>query len=90
MSGKYLTLKEINIAKHEQEVWNSMLKRGLIDPSKFVRTAYVVCGCGAEGCGFITKWVKNYSHNVVDIVQQKMLYQKWLEEHNNDKLVRNM
>lgn len=82
--GKYLTLKEVNIARHEQEVWNSMLKRGLIDPSKFVRTQYVVCGCGAEGCGFIARWMKSDSWNV-DLEQQKFLYQKWLEEHNGVK-----
>lgn len=78
--GKYLTQKEVNIARHEQEVWNSMLNRGLIDPSKFVRTGYVVCGCGAEGCGFVTRWMKDYPQ-VVDLEQQKLLYNKWLEEH---------
>lgn len=79
--GKRLSLKEINIARHDQEVWNSMLKRGLIDPSKFVRTHYVVCGCGAEGCGFITRWMKG--PRVVDLEQQKFLYEKWLEEHQH-------
>ena len=61
-----------------------MLKRGEIDPSKFVRTQYIVCGCGVEGCGFITKWLKTQP-NVVDLEQQKFLYRKWLEEHNRDK-----
>lgn len=78
--GKYLSIKENNIARHQQECWNSMLKRGLIDPSKFVRTQYVVCGCGAEGCGFIARWMKG-QQNVMDLAQQKELYQKWLEEH---------
>lgn len=76
--GKYLTQKEINIARHEQEVWNSQLKRGLIDPSQFVRTHYVVCGCGAEGCGFITRWTKDWH---IDLEEQQQLYQRWLEEH---------
>lgn len=80
MSGKFLTPKEISAAKHEQEVWNSQLKRGLIDPSKFVKTQYVVCGCGRESCGFITRWMKTTPW-VVDLEQQKALYQKWLEEH---------
>lgn len=79
--GKRLSQKEINIARHEQEVWNSMLKRGMIDPSQFVRTQYIVCGCGAEGCGFITRWMKT-QQNVLDLEEQKLLYQKWLEEHN--------
>ena len=80
--GKYLTQKEINIARHEQEVWNSRLKRGLIDPSQFVRTHYVVCGCGAEGCGFITRWAKDWH---IDLEEQQQLYQRWLEEHNKDE-----
>ncbi len=80
--GKYLTQKEINIARHEQEVWNSRLKRGLIDPSQFVRTHYVVCGCGAEGCGFITRWAKDRH---IDLEEQQQLYQRWLEEHNKDE-----
>lgn len=79
--GKRLSQKEINIARHEQEVWNSMLKRGMIDPSQFVRTQYIVCGCGAEGCGFITRWMKT-QQNVFDLEEQKLLYKKWLEEHN--------
>lgn len=81
MSGKFMSPKDLSAARHEQEVWNSMLKRGLIDPSRFVRTHYVVCGCGREGCGFITTWLKTYP-NVVDLEQQKFLYQKWLEEHS--------
>lgn len=82
MSGKFMSRKDLHEARREQEIWNSMLKRGEIDPTKFVRTAYVVCGCGAEGCGFITRWMKDYP-NVVDLEQQKFLYQKWLEEHAN-------
>jgi hypothetical protein len=81
--GKYLSPKDLSAAKYEQEIWDSMLKRGLIDPSKFVRTHYVVCGCGAEGCGFITRWMKDQP-NVVDLEQQKFLYNKWLEEHPKD------
>jgi hypothetical protein len=84
MTGKFLSDKDIAAAKHEQEVWNSQLKRGLIDPSKFVRIGYVVCGCGRQGCGFITRWMKNQP-NVIDLQQQKELYQKWLEEHKPDK-----
>ena len=82
MSGKFMSRRDLHEARREQEIWNSMLKRGEIDPTKFVRTAYVVCGCGAEGCGFITRWLKEYP-NVVDLEQQRALYQKWLEEHSN-------
>ena len=78
--GRFLTPKDLHEAKREQEIWNSMLKRGEIDPSKFVRTEYVVCGCGVEGCGFITTWKKDYP-NVVDLEEQQRLYQEWLAFH---------
>ena len=58
MSGKFMRKKDIEAARREQEIFNSMVNRGEIDPSTFTRTAYVVCGCGAEGCGFITRWQK--------------------------------
>lgn len=82
--GKRLSLKEINIARHEQEIFNSRVNRGVIDPTKFVRTQYVVCGCGAEGCGFITRWMKSDSWNV-DLEQQQELYQQWLQYHAEKK-----
>jgi hypothetical protein len=75
--GKFLNQKEIAIAKHEQEVFNSKVKRGEINPTTYVRTHYVVCGCGAEGCGFITRWMKNQS-NVIDLKEQETQYQLWL------------
>ncbi len=84
MSGKKLTPKEIAMARHEMEVWNSQLARGLIDPSQFVRTQYVVCGCGAEGCGFITRWMKN-APNVLDLQEQKRLYEQYLLEHQKER-----
>ena len=82
--GKRLSLKEINIARHEQEIFNSRVNRGVIDPTKFVRTQYVVCGCGAEGCGFITRWMKDDPWNV-DLEQQQELYQQWLQYHSEKK-----
>ena len=57
MSGRYLSRKALHEARREEEIFNSMVRRGEIDTSKFTRTAYVVCGCGVEGCGFITKWI---------------------------------
>lgn len=56
MSGRFMTKIDIAAARREQEIFNSMVKRGEIDTSQFKRTAYVVCGCGVEGCGFITRW----------------------------------
>lgn len=82
--GKRLSLKEVNIARHEQEIFNSRVNRGVIDPTKFVRTQYVVCGCGAEGCGFITRWMKDDPWNV-DLKQQQELYQQWLQYHAEKK-----
>lgn len=78
--GRRLTPKDISAARFEQEVWNSMVKRGEIDPTLGVREQYVVCGCGVEGCGFISRLKKEYP-GVVDLAQQKALYQMWLEEH---------
>ncbi len=80
--GRRLSPKDISAARREQEMWNSMVKRGEIDPTKAVREQYVVCGCGVEGCGFITRWMKTDPWNV-DLEEQKFLYQKWLEEHQN-------
>lgn len=82
MTGKFMSPRDVHVARREHEIWNSMLKRGEIDPNQFVRTAYVVCGCGAEGCGFITRWMKTQP-NVIDLEQQRELYQRWLEHHNN-------
>ena len=81
--GKYLSPKDLSAARHEQEVWNSMLNRGLIDPSKFVRTHYVVCGCGAAGCGFVSQWMKG--SRVIDLAEQRELYERWLEAHSDQK-----
>lgn len=53
--GRRLTPKDISAARHEEEVYNSMLKRGEIkEAEKIGRTQLVVCGCGAEGCIFIS------------------------------------
>lgn len=52
--GRRLSPKDISAARHEQEVWNSILKRGdVYNPEKIVREMHVVCGCGVEGCIFI-------------------------------------
>jgi|LakMenEpi03Aug12_release.lakeMendotaPanAssembly.Ray.scaffolds.fasta_scaffold69121_7 hypothetical protein len=52
--GRRLSPKDISAARHEQEVWNSILKReDVYSPEKIVREMHVVCGCGVEGCIFI-------------------------------------
>ena len=53
--GRRLNGKDLAAAKHETEVFNSMLKRGLIkEPENILRTHHIVCGCGAEGCIFLS------------------------------------
>jgi hypothetical protein len=55
MSGKFLRHADLVSAKKEEEIFNSMLKRGEIkDPEEIVRTHHVACGCGAPGCVFIS------------------------------------
>lgn len=58
MSGRFMTPKDVAAARYETEVYNSRVKRGEINPEEFVRTQHVVCGCGAEGCIFMTRWPK--------------------------------
>ena len=55
MSGKFLSRVDLAAAKREMEIFNSMLKRGDVRyPDDILRERYVVCGCGAPGCGFIS------------------------------------
>jgi len=54
MSGKFLSRVDLAAAKRELEIFNSMKKRGEVrEPENILREHYVVCGCGAPGCGFI-------------------------------------
>lgn len=48
----------MSVARFESEILDSQIKRGEVDPETFTRTAHVACGCGAEGCMFITRWKK--------------------------------
>ena len=82
MSGRFLSKLDIHEARREQEIVNSMIKRGEIDPTRSVREQYVVCGCGVEGCGFITRWLKTHN-DVVDLAEQKKMYEEWLEFHQS-------
>ena len=55
MSGRRLTGVDISAARHETEVMNSRLKRGEVpNADKIVETRHIVCGCGVEGCIFIS------------------------------------
>jgi hypothetical protein len=58
MSYRWMTPKDLSAAIRAQNILNSRVKRGEIEqPTKY---SYVVCGCGEEGCGFIS-CVKNES-----------------------------
>ena len=52
MSYRWMSPKDLSSAIRAQNILNSKVKRGEIEVPK--HTAYVVCGCGEEGCGFIT------------------------------------
>lgn len=54
MSGRRLSIHEMNMVRHSDEVTNSMIKRGVYTPKENVRSQHVVCGCGAEGCVFVS------------------------------------
>ena len=54
MSGRRLSPKDLSAARHEMEIFNSMLKRGEVKAvERIVKTSHVVCGCGVPGCIFI-------------------------------------
>ena len=57
MSYRWMTPKDLSSAIRAQNILNSKVKRGEIEVP--AHTAYVVCGCGEEGCGFITCIKKN-------------------------------
>lgn len=54
MTNRWMTKKDIASAIRAQNVFNSMVKRGEIDTESVLQTRYVVCGCGEEGCGFMS------------------------------------
>jgi len=47
--GRRLSLKEMNIIKHDDAVRNAQINRGEINP-RGGREFHAVCGCGAPGC----------------------------------------
>lgn len=55
MTGRWLTAKDMHEARRELEIVNSRLKRGdIANPERIKKQMHVVCGCGAEGCVFIS------------------------------------
>lgn len=54
MSYRWLTSKDLSAAVRAQNIFNSRVKRGEIDMEDIASTRYVVCGCGEEGCGFMS------------------------------------
>lgn len=50
--GRRLSIKEMNMIRHDEEIYNSRVNRGEITEDKGGRHNIVVCGCGAEGCAF--------------------------------------
>jgi hypothetical protein len=54
MTDRWMTKKDIASAIRAQNIFNSRVKRGEIDAKKILSTRYVVCGCGEEGCGFLS------------------------------------
>lgn len=54
MSYRWMTPKDLSAAVRAQEIFNSRVKRGEIDLNDIQSYHYVVCGCGEEGCGFMS------------------------------------
>jgi hypothetical protein len=54
MINRWMTKKDIASAIRAQNIFNSRVKRGEIDVKNILSTRYVVCGCGEEGCGFLS------------------------------------
>jgi len=57
--GRKLSIKEMNIIKHDDAVRNAKKNRGEIDYSNVLREQHVVCGCGEEGCVFVSRHCSN-------------------------------
>lgn len=52
MSYRWMTPKDLSAAVRARNILNSRIKRGEIDAPPV--SSYIVCGCGEEGCGFIS------------------------------------
>lgn len=51
----FQTPRGMSEIRHTMEVYNSARKRGEIENADhIVRENFVICGCGAEGCGFVS------------------------------------
>jgi len=54
-----MTTKDFSAAVRAQNILNSRIKRGEIEAP--AHTAYIVCGCGEEGCG----WIKSLNFTLI-------------------------
>ena len=53
--GRFMSPVDVSAAKHEEEVFNSRLKRGEVQDADKIRSMrHVVCGCGVTGCIFLS------------------------------------
>lgn len=52
--GRFLSCKDMSAAKHAMEIHNARIRRGEINKSDIKCEQHVVCGCGAEGCVFVS------------------------------------
>lgn len=52
MSYRWMTTKDLSFAVRARDIMNSRVKRKEIEEPKHY--AYVVCGCGEEGCIWIS------------------------------------
>jgi len=54
LMDRRLTMVDMSIIKHDDAVANSRRKReGRLPPAE---SRHVVCGCGMEGCLFVSSW----------------------------------
>lgn len=60
--GRFLSQKDMLVAKHELEIFNSKMNRNEIEnPETINRLHHSVCSCGTEGCIGIIAQHKNKS-----------------------------
>jgi hypothetical protein len=64
MSGRQLSLKEMGIIKRNDSIINSKIKRREYIPDhNIVKEQHVVCGCGSEGCIFVSLTKKDETNS---------------------------
>lgn len=52
---KFQTQLGMSIIRRDEAIVNSLIKRGVwVRPDDVVREQHIICGCGAEGCIFVS------------------------------------